>query len=122
MRKKRELERFARFCFGRLNLLPIKIHFCNANCLVDPAGNFCSGCYAYTEDGPRREKSIWLAYGLPKWECLQILAHEIWHYKREVDGRIAGMSIEEAEKEAEEASGELVKHWLLRGGKIHVKG
>ena len=120
MRKKRELERFAKYCFGVLGLPPIKIHYCPAKSLVDPADNFCFGCYTYDDSPDLHTKKIWLAYKLPKWALMWNVAHEIWHYKQDRDGRINVMPLEECEKEAEKASGELVAHWLIRGGKVTV--
>lgn len=114
MRKKRELARFAKFCFGYLGLPPIRIHYCYAKSLIDPTGIFCFGCYTYGSG--RRE--IWLAYKLSKWNNMWNLAHEIWHYKQDRDNRIDVMPLEECEKEAEKASGELVAYWLIRGGRM----
>lgn len=114
MRKKRELDRFAKYCFGVLGLPPITIHYCPAPSLVDPHGNFCFGCYTY--GGSRQE--IWLAYRMTKWNNMWNLAHEIYHYKQDRDGRIDVMPLEECEKEAEKASEELTAFWLIRGGKV----
>jgi hypothetical protein len=113
MRKKRELDRFAKYCFGSLGLPPIKIHYCPAKTLVDPQGNFCFACYTY---GSASE--IWTSYKLTKWNVMWNIAHEIWHYKQDCDGRIMDMTLEECENEAEKASEELVALWLIRGGKV----
>lgn len=114
MRKKRELNRFAKYCFSVLGLPPVKIYYCPAPNLIDPHGNYCFGCYSYDEN----VKEIWLAYRLPKWALMGVIAHEIWHYRQHRDGRIDAMPLEECEKEADKASGELVACWLIRGGKV----
>lgn len=114
MRKKRELDRFARFCFGHLNLPPIKIYYCPSKALVNQDGVYCFGCYTYDD----RVREIWLAYRLPKFAVMGCIAHEIWHYKQHRDGRIDKMPLEDCEKEAEQESGKLVGLWLLRGGKV----
>lgn len=116
MRKKRELDRFAKYCFGALGLPPIKIHYCPAKSLIDPNDNFCFGCYTYDDSPELRTKNIWLSYKLLKWNIMWNLAHEIYHYKQDHDGRIDNMPLEECEKEAEKASEELVAQWLIRGG------
>lgn len=118
MRKKKELDRFAKYCFGTLGLPPIKIHYQPFKSLIDPNDEFCLGCYTYNDDAVLRTKSIWLSYKRPKWSVMWQLAHEIWHYKQDRDGRINVMPTEECEKEAEKASGELVACWLIRGGKV----
>lgn len=114
MRKKRELNRFAQFCFGYLGLRPIQIHYCPAKSLVDPQGMFCFACYTYDSN----MKEIWLSYRLPKWAIMWNMAHEIWHYKQDCDSRINNMPIDECEEEAEKASAELVGMWLIRGGRV----
>ena len=114
MRKKRELERFAKYCFGALGLPPITINYCPAPNLIDPHGNYCFGCYSYDEN----VKEIYLAYRLPKWALMGVIAHEIWHYRQHKDGRIDVIPLEECEKEADEASKELVAMWLIRGGRV----
>lgn len=118
MRKKRELDRFAKYCFGALGLPPIKIHYCPAKSLVDPTGEFCFGCYTYDDTPELHNKEIWLSYRLPKWSIMWNIAHEIWHYKQDRDGRINVMPLEECENEAEKASEELVAYWLIRGGRV----
>ena len=118
MRKKRELERFAKYCFSVLGLPPIKIHYCPSKSLVDPQDNFCFGCYTYDDSPELRTKEIWLPYKLPKLSLMWNLAHEIYHYKQDRDGRIDAMPLEECEAEAEKASGELVGYWLIRGGRV----
>ena len=118
MRKKRELERFAKYCFGALGLPPITIHYCPAKSLVDPAGNFCFGCYTYDDSTDLHMKEIWLSYRLSKWNLLWNMAHEIYHYKQDRDGRINNMPLDQCEEEAEKASGELTAFWLIRGGKV----
>ena len=120
MRKKRELERFAKYCFGVMGLPPIKIHYCPAKSLIDPNDNFCFGCYTYDDSPELRTKEIWLSYKLPKWSLMWNMAHEIYHYKQDHDGRINNMPLEECEKEAEKASGDLTAFWLIRGGKVTV--
>lgn len=114
MRKKRELDRFAKYCFGILNLPPIKIHYCPSPSLIDQYDHYCFGAYTYDEI----VKEIFIAYRLPKWGLMGVLAHEIWHYKQHRDGRIDAIPLEECEREAEEASKELVAYWLIRGGKV----
>lgn len=117
MRKKREIVRFAKWCFGYLNLPPIQIHYCPAKSLVDPNGGFCFGCYTWGEN----TREIFLSYRLSKFANMGDLAHEIWHYKQERDGRINSMKVDECEDEAEKAGLELVALWLIRGGKVTVK-
>ena len=120
MRKKRELDRFAKYCFGVMGLPPIKIHYCPAKSLIDPNGNLCFGCYTYDDSKELHTKEIWLSYRMTKWNNLWNLAHEIYHYKQDRDGRINAMPLEECESEAEKASGELTAFWLIRGGKVTV--
>lgn len=118
MRKKRELNRFAKYCFGYLGLPPIRIHYCPAHVLEDPHGVKCYACYTYDNSPQLRTKEIWLSYRSTKWGNLWNLAHEIWHYKQDHEGRLQTMPVEESEREAEEASGELVALWLIRGGRV----
>ena len=112
MRKKRELERFAKFCFGYLKLKPIRIYYCPSKALVSPDDVYCFGCYTYDD----QTNEIWLAYRLSKFNNMLNLAHEIWHYKQHCIGRIDKMPLEDCEKEAEQASKELVALWFIRGG------
>lgn len=118
MRKKKELERFARFCFGVLELPPIRIHYCPSKSLVDPFGNYCFGCYTFGVSKSLYTKNIWLAYKLPKFAIMWNLAHEIWHYKQDRDGRIHSMKDEACEEEADKAAMEMVADWRIRGGKV----
>ena len=121
MRKKREIQRFAKWCFGYLNLPPIQIHYCNAHQLIDLGGDRCFGCYTYDDNKELRTKEIWLPYKQSKWTLLLNAAHEIWHYKQDRDGRICSMSFDDSEKEAEKASEELLAMWIIRGGKVTVE-
>lgn len=118
MRKKRELERFAKYCFGVLRVPPIAIRYCPSKALVDPAGNFCFGCYTYDDKKELNSKRVWLAYKHPKFGVMMNLAHEICHYKQDAEGYINTMPIEAVENEAERKSEELLAGWLIRGGRV----
>ena len=120
MRKKRELERFAKYCFGVLGLPPIQIHYCPSKQLINPDDVYCFGCYTYDDSKELRTKEIWLGYRLPKISVMWNMAHEIWHYKQDMDGRIHLMPLDECEDEANKAAGKLVGHWLIRGGKVTI--
>lgn len=114
MRKKRELDRFAKYCFGTLGLPPCKIYYVNAPKLIDQHDHECFGAYSYDENG----KEIFASYRLPKWAVMSVIAHEIWHYKQHREGRIDAMPLDECEREAERACSELLAFWLIRGGKV----
>lgn len=117
MRKSRELSRFARFCFGRLGLAPVAIRCLPSVVLVDPNDNYCFACYTYDETPDLGTKRIWLGYRLPKNSVMWNLAHEIWHYKQDRDGRIQSMPLEECEAEADRYAEKMMGEWLERGGK-----
>ena len=115
MRKTNEVQRFARWCFSRLGLRPIPIRLINYPRLIDPNGEYCFGCYTYGDGDAAEEGKIFIAYKLPKYSVLINVAHEIWHHYQNVDGRIRTMTLEECEREAEQAGNELLAMWLIRG-------
>lgn len=115
MRKTNEVKRFARWCFSTLGLRPIPIRLIYYPRLADPEGNYCFGCYTYSEEGRGQDGVIHLAMQLPKLNVLLNTAHEIWHHYQNVSGVIGKMTLEECEREAEEESGKLLGMWLRRG-------
>lgn len=116
MRKTNEVKRFARWCFSTLGLRPIPIRMIYYPSLVDPEGNYCFGCYTYSEEGRGQDGVIHLAMQLPKLNVLLNTAHEIWHHHQNASGVIGRMTMEECEREAEEESDKLLGMWLRRGG------
>lgn len=118
MRKTNEIRRFARWCFSRLGMRPIRIHYINYPRLIDPGGQYCFGCYTYGDGKAEEEGEIHLAYKLPKYAVLSNVAHEIWHHYQNVHGTIRTMTLEECERQAEKAGAELLALWLIRGGYI----
>lgn len=121
MRKKTEIRRFTAYCFSRLNLRPIPIHLKNYMALIDPDGEYCFGCYVY-DDKPAFESEIFIAYGLPKFNVMSNIAHEIWHYYQNTEGLITQPhSYEDAEKDAEKGSACLLADWLRRRGILDVQ-
>lgn len=118
MRKTREIQRFARWCFSQLHLRPIPICMPNYPCLIDPNDQLCFGCYTYGDGDPVEEGKIFLAYKLPKFSVMSNLAHEIWHHYQNVDGGIRTMPPEQCEEEAERMGNKLLAMWLVRGGYV----
>ena len=116
MRKTREIRRFARWCFGRLDMRPIPIYLINAPSLIDPGDNYCFGCYTYGE-GKAEEGKIFIAYKLPKWSVMINVAHEIWHHYQNVQGTIRTMTVGESEADAEKGSEALLGVWFSRVGR-----
>lgn len=119
MRKKNEINRFAKWCFSRLGLRPIPIKYAYATSLIDPSGTFCFGCYVYDDDRPAWDSKIWIAYNHTRIGVMSFLAHEIWHYYQNVQHGIKNMDFEKCEKDADEASDELLTLWLIRGGYVN---
>lgn len=116
MRKTNEVKRFASWCFSTLGLRPIPIRLIYYPSLVDPEGNYCFGCYTYSEENRGQDGVIHLAMQLPKLNVLLITAHEIWHYYQNSSGVIGRMTNEECKREAESESDKLLGMWLRRGG------
>lgn len=110
MRKTKEIKRFARWCFGHLNLRPVRIHIINAPCLLTPDGTCSFGCYSFG-DG---ETEIYLAGKLPKSALMTVIAHEIAHYYQDSHGEIYAMESAECEEQAEKAGIKLMYLWKAR--------
>lgn len=119
MRKKNEVNRFARWCFSRLGLRPIPIRYIYAPSLIDPSDTFCFGCYTYDEKLPAWDSKIWIAYNQTRIGVMGCLAHEIWHYYQNVHHGIKNMDFEKCEKDADEAADKLLTLWLIRGGYVN---
>lgn len=114
MRKKNEITRFARWCFAKCGVPPCKITYAPADFLIDGNGNDCFGCYSWDE----KTHEIFVAYRLPKFGVMSVLAHEIWHHRQQVETGIDNMEVETCEAEAEKAGEELLALWLIRGGRV----
>lgn len=112
MRKKRELQRFANYCFGRCGVRPIPVVYANAPCVSGHSGDFGFGCYTYGG-----ERKIYVAYKPPKCIVMTSLAHEIWHYRQDCDMRI-DLEPAQVEAEAETVAERLVSHWRKRGWRL----
>lgn len=117
MRKKREVERFARWCFAKCNVLPCSIFYAPAYCLIANNGECCFGCYKWDEE-KREPGEIFVAYHLPKWHLMSTIAHEIIHHKQHMERDLNSLDIDACEEEAEKESLKLMGLWLLRGGKV----
>ena len=110
VRKTEEIRRFTQWCFGHLNLRPIRIHIINAPCLMTPDGIHSFGCYSFG-DG---ETDIYLAGKLPKSALLTVAAHEIAHYYQDSHGEIYAMESAECEEQADKAGMKLLSLWQAR--------
>ena len=117
MRKKTEVTRFARWCFAQCGVKPCPITYAPGESLISEDGELSFGRY-YWEDGPDAPAEIFVAYRLPKWGVMSVIAHEIWHHRQQMTVGIENMGIEASEAEAEKASEELLALWLIRGGRV----
>lgn len=116
MRKKREVERFARWCFAKCNVPPCSIFYAPADFLIADNGE---GFGVYTWDNENHEPGqIFIAYHLPKWGVMSTVAHEIVHHKQHMEHDLNTLDEAQCEEEAERVSSELVALWLIRGGKV----
>lgn len=116
MRKKNEVVRFARWCFAQCGVTPRPITYAPAESLIRN-GEYAFGCYVWDE-GTRNPGEIYVAYNLPKFGVLSVLAHEIWHHRQQVETGIDNMEVETCEAEAEKAGEELLGMWMIRGGRV----
>lgn len=116
MRKKREVERFAKWCFAKCGVPPCKITYAPGESLIRN-GKYAFGCYIWDED-TTDPGEIFVAYRIPKWGVMSCIAHEIWHHKQQMTVGIDNMDAEMCEIEAEQACNELMGLWLIRGGKV----
>lgn len=116
MRKKREIERFARWCFDKCNVQPCSIFYAPAKCLIADIGH-CFGCYNW-DDEKHEPGQIFIAYHLPKWAVMSVVAHEIVHHKQHMEHDLNTLDEEQCEDEADKVGGELLALWLIRGGKV----
>lgn len=116
MRKKREVERFARWCFAKCGVPPCKITYA-PGCFLIRNGKNGFGFYIWDE-WTRNPGEIFVAWHIPKWGVMSVLAHEIWHHRQQVTKGIDYMDEDTCEAEAEKAALELMGLWLLRGGKV----
>ena len=114
MRKKTEITRFARWCFAKCGVPPCPITYAPGESLITEGGELSFGRYFW--DAPAE---IFVAYRLPKWGVMSVVAHEIWHHRQQMTVGIENMGIEACEAEAEKASEELLALWLIRGGKVN---
>lgn len=113
MRKKTEVARFARWCFAQCGVKPCPITYAPGESLITQDGELSFGRYYYDE--PIR---IYVAYRLPKWGVMSVVAHEIWHHKQQMTVGIESMDRDACEAEADKASEELMALWLIRGGRV----
>lgn len=118
MRKKREIQRFAMWCFARCGVQPCKITYAPGHYLIRNGQNVF-GCYIWDE-GTTDPGEIFVAYHIPKWGVMSVVAHEIWHHQQQITTGIDNMDAEVCEAEAENAALELMGKWLLRGGKVKI--
>ena len=118
MRKKREIERFARWCFAKCGVPPCKITYAPAKCLIRN-GEYIFGCYIWNE-GTTEPGEIFVAYGIPAFGVMSVLAHEIWHHRQQMTVGIENMDEETCENEADEARTDMLARWLIRGGKVKL--
>lgn len=118
MRKKREIERFARWCFEKCGVPPCKITYAPGQCL-ERNGGYGFGLYIW-DDGTLNPGEIYVAYHIPKWGVMSTIAHEIWHHRQQLMTGLDNMDKESCEEEAEKAALELMGLWLIRGGKVGI--
>lgn len=116
MRKKNEIARFARWCFDKCGVPPCKITYASAKTLITH-GNVVFGCYRWDADA-REPGEIYVAYRIPKWGVMSVVAHEIWHHRQQMTVGIDNIDAGACEAEAEKACDELMGLWLIRGGRI----
>lgn len=116
MRKKNEVARFARWCFAQCGVPPCPITYAPAKTLI-ANDNVVSGCYCWDE-GTQDPGEIFVAYRLPTFAVLSVVAHEIWHHRQQVETGIDNMDADACEAEAEKACEELLARWLIRGGRV----
>jgi len=116
MRKKREVERFARWCFAKCGVPPCKITYAPGESLIRN-GKYAFGCYIWDE-GTRNPGEIFAAYRIPKWGVMSVIAHEIIHHRQQMMTGIDNMDGEACEAEAEKTAMDLMGLWLIRGGKV----
>lgn len=118
MRKKRECERFAGWCFAQLNVRPCPITCAPGNTLITQDKGVCFGCYTWPPD-TSEPGEIFVAYRLDKFAVMSTLAHEIAHHWQQMKTGIESMDESASEEEAERIGLELLARWLIRGGKLH---
>ncbi len=116
MRKKREIERFARWCFAQCGVPPCKITYAPGKSLIRN-GKYGFGLYIW-DDGTRDPGDIFVAYRIPKWGVMSTVAHEIVHHRQQMRTGLDNMDLETSESEAEKIALELMGLWLIRGGKV----
>lgn len=116
MRKKTEVTRFARWCFAKCGIPPCPITYAPGKSLVRN-GEYSFGCYIWPEN-TSEPGEIFVAYRLPKWGVMSVVAHEIWHHKQQLTVGIDNMDRKICEEEADKASEELTALWLIRGGRV----
>lgn len=118
MRKKREIERFARWCFAKCGVPPCKITYAPGNHLISN-GQIVFGCYRWY-GFTRNPGEIFVAYHIPKWGVMSVIAHEIVHHRQQMTVGIDNMDEEVCETEAEQVHNDLMGMWLIRGGKVKI--
>jgi len=116
MRKKTEVTRFARWCFAQCGVKPCPITYTPGESLVRN-GEYAFGSYLWPEN-TSEPGEIFVAYRLPKWGVMSVIAHEIWHHKQQMTVGIENMDRDACEAEADKASEELLALWLIRGGRV----
>lgn len=116
MRKKKEVERFARWCFAQCGVPPCKITYAPAESLIRN-GKYGFGLYIWDE-GTSDPGEIYVAYNIPKWGVMSVVAHEIFHHRQQLKIGLDNMDKESSEAEAERATDELMGLWMIRGGKV----
>lgn len=120
MRKKREIERFARWCFEKCSVPPCPITYAPAESLVRN-GKYAFGCYIWDED-TTDPGEIYVAYRIPTFGVMGVVAHEIWHHRQQLTVGIESMDNETCEADAEKGGEALLAQWLIRGGKVNLTG
>lgn len=118
MRKKREVERFARWCFAKCGVQPCKITYAPGKFLIRH-GEKSFGAYIW-DGGTRDPGEIFAAYRIPKWGVMSVIAHEIVHHRQQMMTGLDNMDIEACEVEAEHVHNDLMGMWLIRGGKVKM--
>lgn len=118
MRKKREIARFARWCFAKCGVPPCKITYAPGECLIRK-GQYVFGCYLWDE-GTTEPGEIFVAYRIPTFGVMGVIAHEIWHHRQQMTVGIESMDNETCEADAEKGGEALLAQWLIRGGKVKI--